>query len=134
MKFSNEEKSLAHFIFSHRNIIEDKGTNKEILDYNIKKIKFLLVDNAKDLKIKQNIKELLKYLNKLEYMQYIENWNIPIFPVTGDMLVNKNIPKGPVYSIIMEKLRDQWKNDFNLDTSNETKKKLEMSIDTFINN
>lgn len=127
MKFSNEEKKLAEFIFNHRHMLDctnnkpinvskdDSNWNKELEPY-----KFMLVDNFKDSKIKEKLFELLKYLNKCEFIEYFENWQIPLFPITGEILIQKNVKKGPIFTKILNELRDLWKFEFHLDTSEET--------------
>ena len=131
MKFSNEEKKLAEFIFIHRNML-DNTTNKttntckgdENWDKDLEPYKFILVDNIKDSKIKEKLVELLKYLNRLEIIGFFENWPIPLFPITGEMLIQKNVKKGPIFTKILNELRDLWKFEFHLDTSDETVKIL----------
>ena len=131
MKFSNEEKKLAEFIFIHRNML-DNTTNKttntckgdENWDKDLEPYKFILVDNIKDSKIKEKLVELLKYLNRLEIIEFFENWPIPLFPITGEMLIQENVKKGPIFTKILNELRDLWKFEFHLDTSEETVKIL----------
>jgi hypothetical protein len=131
MKFSNEEKKLAEFIFNHRNML-DNTTNKttstckgdENWDKDLEPYKFILVDNIKDSKIKEKLVELLKYLNRLEIIKFFENWPIPLFPITGEMLIQKNVKKGPIFTKILNELRELWKFEFHLDTSEETVKIL----------
>ena len=132
MKFSNNEKKLAEFIFTYRDIEKKAGTNETTLEAKLKKYKFIMVDNVKDEKINEKVKELLKYLNKLEYSNYLEAWSIPIFPITGDMLNARNVPKGPLFAKILSNLKDSWKNEFNLSTSQETVNKMLEQLDKLI--
>ena len=128
MKFSNEEKRLADFIFKYRDI-EKSTVNEESLESKLKKYKCILVDNIKDAKIKERMNDLLKYLNKLEYMNYLDKWEIPNFPISGDLLINRDIPKGPVFSKILNTLKENWKNEYNFDTSQKTIDMLLKDID-----
>jgi hypothetical protein len=128
MKFSNEEKRLADFIFKYRDI-EKSTINEESLESKLKKYKCILVDNIKDVKIKEKMNDLLKYLNKLEYIEYLDKWEIPNFPISGDLLINLNIPKGPVFSRILNTLKENWKNEYNFDTSQKTIDMLVNDID-----
>lgn len=134
LKFSNEEKRIAEFLFAYRaqykRIIDQENDKK--LDIRLKPFKFILVDNVKDLKIFEKITELLKYVNRLEYVEQLRDWKIPIFPITGDMLENLKIPKGPIYSKILQNLKESWKNEFDLDTSEETVKKLVEKMEEYI--
>jgi tRNA nucleotidyltransferase (CCA-adding enzyme) len=129
MKFSNEEKRIAEFIFKYRDI-EKSNTNEESsLESKLKKYKCILVDNIKDARINEKMIDLLKYLNKLEYIDYLDKWEIPNFPITGDMLINRGIPKGPVFSKILNSLKEMWKNEYNFDTSQKTIDMLLKDID-----
>ncbi len=98
MKFSNEEKKLADFIFANRSIklIDKDGEDR------LKPFKNLLVDNVKDVKIVEKLIELLKYRNEQEYIPCLEVWPIPIFPITGEHLEKMNVPKGPIYSKVIK--------------------------------
>lgn len=123
MKFSNEEKKLAEFIFKHRHML-DNTTNKPINatkdDIHLEPYKFILVDNVKDSKIKEKLVELLKHLNKMELIEYFENWSIPLFPITGEMLIQRNIQKGPIFTKILNELRNLWKFEYHLNINEET--------------
>jgi hypothetical protein len=125
MKFSNEEKRFAEFIFNYRNYVAC-GDNAQIqsLENRMKKYKFILVDNVKDPKIHEKIVELLKYAGDIDLIESLNNWQIPIFPITGETLSLKRIPKGPLFSKILNDLREAWKEEFNLDTSEQTINKL----------
>ncbi|RNA23117.1 CCA tRNA nucleotidyltransferase mitochondrial [Brachionus plicatilis] len=134
MKFSNEEKRIAEFLFAYRdqckrNLDQENGTK---LEDKLKPFKFILVDNVKDGKAFEKLTELLKYVNRLEYIEHLRDWQVPIFPITGDILENLKIPKGPIYSKILFSLKESWKNEFNLDTSEETVERLKEMMDEFI--
>ena len=133
MKFSNEEKRVAEFILEHRNILDsEKKLNNLSEEEKLKPFKFILVDNVKDNKIKEKLKELLKYINKLDLIEYFDNWDIPIIPVTGDMLVERNVKKGPLFSKILNTIKEIWKNEFKMDTSEDTKNKLLVKCDELV--
>ena len=128
MKFSNEEKKMAEFILDHRNVL---GNGIEDI---LKPFKFILVDNVKDGKIKEKLVNLLKYLNRLDLIEYFNSWEIPIFPITGDMLIGKNVKKGPLFSKVLNTLKEMWKNEFEMNTSEDTKNKLLIKCDDLIAN
>lgn len=148
MKFSNDEKRLAELILKFRDVkcgvIEDdkeqsinKKQKTEIPCSNeetLRTFKFILVENAKDSKekAKSRVIELLKYVNRLDLIEKIATWTIPDFPIRGDILMQRNIPKGPVYSRVLEALRKSWMYDFDLDTSAETIEKLVSKCDQLI--
>ncbi|CAF0710220.1 unnamed protein product [Brachionus calyciflorus] len=134
MRFSNEEKRIAEFLFRYRDEykkIVSEEDNKSLED-KLKPFKFILVDCVKDAKIHEKLIELLKYVNRFEFVKHLENWPIPNFPIGGEMLSKKNIPKGPIFSKILNILRENWKNEFNLDTSKETIDKLLNKLDELI--
>lgn len=118
LKFSNDEKKLAEFIFKFRHLESEKPS--EDIEISLKPFKDILVDNIKDLKKMEKMKDLLKYINKLEYIRCLEVWEIPIFPITGEHLTAKNIPKGPLYSKILNILKTVWKNDLNFNTDKDS--------------
>lgn len=125
-------------MFSYRDLAK-KETNLEetqnkTLEEKLMPFKFILVDYAKDAKIHEKIRELLKYVNKLEYFQYLEIWPITDFPIKGEMLTAKKIPKGPLYGKVLNSLKESWKHEFNLDTSEETVVRLMAKCDELLKN
>ena len=113
MKFSNDEKKLADFIFAFRDMKTKKATTSDEIEAQLKPFKDILVDNIKDLKNMEKMVELLKYIDRTEFIPYLETWPIPIFPITCDHLTEKNVPKGPVYSKILSSLKTMWKDELN---------------------
>jgi hypothetical protein len=138
LKFSNDEKKLAEFLFSNRNLLhQQQQTNNDSFDQadlKIKPFKNILVENIKDIKIMEKLKELLKYIDKLDYFCLLETWPIPVFPITGEHLTSKNVPKGPIYSKILNSLKNIWKDDFNFNCEHETINKLLMKCDELLTN
>lgn len=130
LKFSNDEKKLAEFIFKFRHL--GKELTSKNIETNLKHFKDILVDNVKDLKNMEKMKDLLKYINKLDYIRYLEVWEIPIFPITGAHLTEKNIPKGPLYSKILNTLKTMWKNDLNFSIDEDSVKILLNKCDEMI--
>jgi hypothetical protein len=89
-------------------------------------------DYNKDNRIQEKITELLKYLNQRDLIPVLLDWQIPSFPINGTMIASKNIPKGPRYTQILNELRESWKRDHDLDTSEETVAKLLKKCDELI--
>lgn len=100
----------------------------------IKALKLIMVENSKDSKekAKMRIVELVKYMNRRDLIADIEQWPIPDFPIRGDVLIERNLPKGPVYSKILEALKKQWAHEFDLDTGAKTVEKLIASCDEML--
>ena len=95
MKFSKEEKKHAKFILKYRDInLLDRNDSKKPEDgEDLKPFKHILVDYIKDPKAHEKIVQLLKYINKQEFILSLENWPIPVFPITGDSFTNKKFTK-----------------------------------------
>lgn len=130
IKFSNEEKRAAEFFFAHRQLRLklDSFTREQKL----KHFKFIIVDNSKDAKIYEKLADLLKYLNQVDLIQELTEWQVPVFPINGNQIASKNIPKGPMFTHVLKELRELWKNEFNMDTSKETVDKLLLECDRLI--
>ena len=116
LKFSNEEKRFADFLFLYRDAAKEA---KNLGDYEarLKVMKNIMVDNIKDGQIREKIGQLLKYSGNIDLMEYLQSWSIKVFPITGAHIESKKIPKGPIYAKILNDLKEFWKNDLNLDTS-----------------
>jgi hypothetical protein len=137
MKFSNEEKKLAEFLFTNRNLMpkaSEKPLDEIITDSQLKPFKNILVENIKDIKIMEKLKELLKYINKLEYFCLLETWPIPVFPITGEHLESKNVPKGPIYSKILNSLKNIWRDECNFSCEPEAIENLSLKCDELLIN
>lgn len=132
MKFSNDEKKLAEFLFAHRSLGKQL-INDDSTEANLKLFKIILVENVKDSKIYEKMRELLKYLNRLEYMPVLETWSVPVFPITGDHLASKNVPKGPIYTKVLNSLKEIWKYEYDFSTSEESVEKLLKKCDEILN-
>ena len=90
----------------------------------LKPYKNILVDYCKDAKIKEKLIQLLLYQGHHEYIEQLEQWSIPNFPVNGEMLSKTGIPKGPIFSHILNELREIWKNTYNFNCNEENLLKL----------
>ena len=108
LKLSNEEVKLGLFIVKHR--------SDYLTDNPVKYCKELLIDSAgKEPKVKDKICELLKYHGENELLQVFSAWTPPPFPVTGYDLVERKVPKGPVFNKTLNQLRQIWKrSDFKM--------------------
>jgi hypothetical protein len=77
----------------------------------LKPYKDLLIDLIiNDPMAKDRIVELLKYQHYLPEAQQLFEWILPRFPITGGMLASKGIKQGPNYKLILNELRESWKN------------------------
>ncbi len=98
----------------------------------LKFFKFIIIDNSKDAKIYEKIAEVLKYINASDLIQTLTEWAVPVFPINGKTIATKKIPKGPAYTRILHELKEIWKNDFELDTSQATVDELLKKCDDLI--
>lgn len=67
-----------------------------------------LVTAGKPREVKDFVEELLKHLGKWELHDKIKTWNVPKFPVDGNMLKRHNCPSGKIMGTIVNILREQW--------------------------
>ncbi|CAF4446574.1 unnamed protein product, partial [Rotaria magnacalcarata] len=63
--------------------------------------------------------ELLKYQYHLHEVQQLTDWTIPNFPISAGMLALKGVKQGPNYKIILNELRQAWKDSHFKATENE---------------
>lgn len=124
---------MAEFILAHRDAAKSFKLNHDTIEDNLRPFKMILVDNVKDAKVHSRMTELLKYINKLNYVPLLESWPIPLFPIGGNELAARQVPKGPIYTKVLESLRQKWKHDFDLDTGEKTIAKLLEFCDELIN-
>jgi len=107
MKYSNDCRRIAQLILVNRNSLS-------ILDSSspdpLKPYKDLLIDlSIQDPTAKEKIIELLKYQHHLAEAKQFSEWILPRFPVAGGMLASQGIKQGPTYKIILNELREAWK-------------------------
>lgn len=103
-KLSNYEKDLARFIVAHRYISVPENTPlKPYQDF----IVSLSTTKTVDI-VRSKVQELLNYEGKLEESKFISNWNVPIFPVTGNDIKKCGISPGPNFGRVLNKLKEMW--------------------------
>jgi tRNA nucleotidyltransferase (CCA-adding enzyme) len=72
-----------------------------------------LVTVGKPKEIKDYVEELLKFHGKWELHQKLKDWNVPKFPIDGNILKSHNCPSGRIMGTIINKLKEEWvKNEF----------------------
>ncbi|OAF71445.1 hypothetical protein A3Q56_00791 [Intoshia linei] len=116
-KISNFEYKLLCFI------IESKLTFFQVPEETqIKIAKNYLVDDSNETSRKMIQQTLLFYGNT--QIHIIDEWKIPKFPVTGTMLLNKNVKKGPFVKSALDELKKIWKDENFLSTSDKLLQQL----------
>ncbi|XP_066262147.1 CCA tRNA nucleotidyltransferase 1, mitochondrial isoform X2 [Euwallacea similis] len=100
LKLSAFDRDLATFIVEHR---EPKLHPNYLLPYQ----QLIIKAKSKPLVIKQYALEVLKY-NNSEYLEELETWQIPHFPINGAMLKERGVESGRFMGVVMQELKDIW--------------------------
>ncbi|KAF7268053.1 hypothetical protein GWI33_018795 [Rhynchophorus ferrugineus] len=109
LKLSAFERDLAIFIVENR---EPKLHPSPLLPYQ----QLIVKAKSKPPVIKQCVLEILKY-NNSPYLEDMEKWEIPKFPVNGSMLKENGVESGRFMGVVMQELRNIWAdNEFKLST------------------
>lgn len=107
MKYSNDCRRLSQLILTQRDAITvlDSSAVDRLKPYKDLLIDLLILDPL----AKEKVLELLKYQHHLDAVQPLSDWTLPRFPIAGGMLASKGIKQGPNYKIILNELREAWK-------------------------
>ncbi|KAF2895811.1 hypothetical protein ILUMI_10377 [Ignelater luminosus] len=107
LKLSAYDRDLALFVVEHR---EPKPNAKPLLPYQ----QLMVKCKAKTSDVHEWIVEVLKY-NNSPHLEEFQNWSLPKFPVSGNMLKQKGVEGGRFMGLVMNELKNIWaENDFNL--------------------
>jgi len=102
LHLSGVERDTALFVVNHR---ETKPHSVPIRPY-----QYLMVDSKNKFNdTRLFISEVLKYRGDLDLCQQFMEWNPPKFSVTGHHLKDAGCPPGKLMSVVLGKLKDQWK-------------------------
>ncbi len=102
LKLSREELRLGQFILQHREDDLSPDPFRYCLD--------LQCDTpGRDPKTKSRICELMKYLNQRGALEKYSQYDLPKFPVSGKILLELGVPKGPELAKSLSTLRQVWK-------------------------
>ncbi|CAG9813433.1 unnamed protein product [Phaedon cochleariae] len=107
LKLSAFDRDLALFIVNHR---EPKLHSKPLMPYQ----QLILKSKSKPSDTKNMCIEVLKYINS-PYWEDLVKWEIPKFPVSGNVLKENGVESGRFMGVVMNELKIFWaNNDFNL--------------------
>lgn len=109
LKLSAYERDLALFVVKHR----DTKTfpNDPLKPYQA----LLFVTKGKVGDVQEWICEVLKYRADAELLERFRCWDVPRFPVTGNMLLERGLRSGPKFAAILGKLKEIWfESDFTM--------------------
>nr|XP_033781752.1 CCA tRNA nucleotidyltransferase 1, mitochondrial [Geotrypetes seraphini]XP_033781753.1 CCA tRNA nucleotidyltransferase 1, mitochondrial [Geotrypetes seraphini] len=104
LKISKEEKNLGLFLLKHRRDLTSDASGSEPL----KPYQDFIID-AREPDAQSRICELLKYQGEQRFLQEMELWSIPRFPVNGHDLRRMGISSGKEIGSMLQELRAQWK-------------------------
>ncbi|KAG5890206.1 hypothetical protein JTB14_028748 [Gonioctena quinquepunctata] len=107
LKLSAFERDLALFVVQHR---EPKLHPKPLMPFQ----QLILKSKSKPSDTKSMAVEVLKY-NNCPHWEELEKWEIPKFPVSGNILKENGVESGRFMGLVMTELKHYWAdNDFNL--------------------
>lgn len=98
LKLSVFERDLALFVVQHR---IPKPHEKPLMPYQ------QLVLKISNKNIFAYVVEILKY-NNSPHLEEFQNWTIPKFPVSGNMLKELGVPSGRKMGLVLAELRNYW--------------------------
>jgi len=101
LRLSGSERDNALFVIAHR---EDKPHSED----GLRPYQYLYVD-GKTKDTFNFIQEVLKYRGELELLHRFKEWEPPRFPLTGHHLKEANVPAGKANSIVLHKIKEEWK-------------------------
>lgn len=105
MKYSNEFRRLGQLLLTYRHSISPLSSSNRLKPY-----QDLLIDlYSYDPLIKDKIIELLKYQYHDELINELIQWPIPQFPISAGMLALKKVKQGMNYKVILQELKNAWK-------------------------
>lgn len=117
MKYSNDCRRIAQTILTYRDTVS--LAHSTAMD-SLKPYKDLLLDmTIQDPNAKEKVVELLKYQHHLAEAEQLSQWTLARFPVSGTVLSSRGIKQGPTYKIILNDLREAWKQSNFQATENE---------------
>ncbi|XP_058823260.1 CCA tRNA nucleotidyltransferase 1, mitochondrial-like isoform X2 [Topomyia yanbarensis] len=108
LKFTVFERELSYFLVQNRD--EYKSVN-ELLPF--QQLTLQTLGSAK-LK-KEYVLELLRYYGKVDLHQQLKEWQVPRFPIKGNVLIEQGAPKGQKLGLVVNELKIIWsKKQFNM--------------------
>lgn len=103
LKLSAAERNLGKFIVTHRSTKHDGDAKKPYQDILASCSNSNVVE-----KMHQHVDQLLRYRGFHLMATELENWNVPIFPVTGNDLKKLGIKPGPLLGKTLHELKEVW--------------------------
>ncbi|KAJ8258617.1 hypothetical protein COCON_G00176290 [Conger conger] len=104
LKISREEKNLGLFLVKHRRELVKSEDEPD----SIKPFTDFIID-CRETDAQSKMCELLKYQGEERLLGRMQTWDIPRFPVSGHDLRRMGITSGKEIGLILQNLRDVWK-------------------------
>lgn len=118
LKLSAYERDLALFVVQHRE--DHKSFEDRLKPFQA----LLFTTKGKIGDVQEWICEVLKYRAEAELLDRFRCWDVPKFPVNGNMLLERGLRSGPRFATVLGKLKEIWfESDFTM-TSEELLKRL----------
>ena len=103
LKLSCIERDLGLFIVANRNV--ELNPTLPLQPY-----QWLAVDSRAKLQdTRLFVEQLLLYRGEVDLIEQFKMWEMPKFPVKGDQLKQAGCPTGRLMSVVMNKLKNLWK-------------------------
>ncbi|XP_049827625.1 CCA tRNA nucleotidyltransferase 1, mitochondrial [Schistocerca gregaria] len=108
VKLSAYDRDLGLFIVENR---EDKISVNPLRPYQA-----LVIDSKyKAPDSRDYVREVLKYRGDHQLLAEFDSWELPRFPLNGNMLREKGVPGGKIIGLVMKQLKEIWiESDFNM--------------------
>ncbi|XP_071569957.1 CCA tRNA nucleotidyltransferase 1, mitochondrial isoform X1 [Temnothorax nylanderi] len=101
LKLSNSDRDLALFLVQHK---EHKPCEKSLKPYQ----QLVLLQQTKRYDVLQDyVKELLRYRGAMQLLNEFEQWAIPKFPISGNMLM-EHVPMKKIIGSVLIELKRIW--------------------------
>lgn len=108
VKLSSYERDLGLFVVEHRG---DKPSVKPLRPYQ----QLVVNSKGKTGDTKEWVCEVLKYKGNSVLLSEFEQWNVPRFPLNGNILKEKGVPGGKVLGLVVHALKRTWaESDFSM--------------------
>lgn len=101
LKFSAYERDLMYFLAANR---EHMSTVNNLIPFQ----QMCIQSIGKPSDQKYYVEELLKYLGNVEMYEKLKSWQIPYFPVNGNLLKENGCPAGKWIGVVITKLKQVW--------------------------
>eukprot|EP00794_Sanderia_malayensis_P003598 gene3598-4105_t len=126
LKLSSAERNLGKFVVHHRNIEHSDDPQKPYKDILASCSNSKLTD-----KVRKHVDQVLRYRGLHGMAEEIEQWQVPMFPVTGNDLKMNGVKPGPLLGKILHEMKEMWLESYYTMSKEELLEKLEHIMTKF---